>query len=169
MNYYDVGYVVNTHGIKGELKVASKTDFPKQRFAKGSQVYLKTSLKRIPLTVDGCRTQMDLYLIHFKGYDNINDVLFMKHHLLQIDEKAHQQINLKPDQYFYQQIIGLKVVDVQGHPIGTVSNIMKTGANDVWVVSRPGKHELLLPKIKQVIKKVDFSHHQVIVQLMEGM
>ncbi|XIF20269.1 MAG: ribosome maturation factor RimM [Acetilactobacillus jinshanensis] len=169
MHYYDVGYVINTHGIKGELKVASRTDFPKQRFAKVRQLYLKTALKRIPLVVDGCRTQMDLFLLHFKGYDNINDVQFMKHHRLQINEKEHQQINLKPGQYFYQQIIGLTVKDVKGHSIGKIVHIMKTGANDVWVVSRPGKPELLLPKIKQVIKKVDLKHHQITVQLMEGM
>ena len=169
MKYYDVGKIMNTHGIKGEVKVESLTDFPQLRFAKGATLYLKERDHRLCLTVANSRKQMKWVLLRFKGYDNINQVLFMKRHVLQIKQSQQSNQDLKPGQYFYRQIIGLSVFDVKGHRLGRITHIMKTGANDVWVVKRDRQPALLLPKISQVIKKVDLPRHRVVVELMRGM
>lgn len=169
MNYYNVGKVINTHGIKGEVKVASVTDFPQQRFQAGKTLYLKQGSHRLKLRIDGARPQMNLVLLHFKGYSNINEVQFMKGKRLQVSEADMSAKDLKPGEYYFHQILGLDVFDLQGHRLGRIQKIMKTGANDVWVVARHHRKSLLLPKISSVIKQVDLKHHLVKVQLMKGM
>ena len=170
MNYYNVGRIINTHGIKGEVKVVSVTDFPKQRFQAGKILYLDRGPRgRLKLQVDNARPQMNLVLLHFKGYSNINEVQFMKGKRLQVSEADMSAQDLKPGEYYFHQILGLDVFDLQGRHLGKIKNIMKTGANDVWVVARPHQKSLLLPKIKPVIKEVDLGRHLIKVQLMKGM
>ena len=93
----------------------------------------------------------------------------MKGKRLQVSEADMSAQDLKPGEYYFHQILGLDVFDLQGHHLGKIKNIMKTGANDVWVVARPHQKSLLLPKIKPVIKEVDLGHHLIKVQLMKGM
>ncbi|MBT9672852.1 ribosome maturation factor RimM [Secundilactobacillus kimchicus] len=171
--YYNVGKIVNTHGIRGELRIVSTTDFPEERFKKGSQLAVfKTESDSSPLqsvTVASARQHKGFTLLTFKGYDDINAVLPFKGTVLKVDEAQLTDNDLSDGEYYYHQIIGLTVVDQAGNKIGTVKEIMAPGANDVWVVSRPGQSELLLPVIKQVVKKVDLENQQVVVELMEGL
>ncbi|GLB46831.1 ribosome maturation factor RimM [Philodulcilactobacillus myokoensis] len=169
MKYYTIGKIINTHGIKGEVKVASITDFPDQRFKIGNDVYINHNHVDKKLTIDGVRMHQQFILLHFKNYDSINDVELFKQDSLKISEDQLSDQDLKPGEYYYHQIIGLNVVDNDNHHIGVINDIMSTGANDVWVVKRKNKPELLLPKIPQVIKKVDLDNHKVIVVLMKGM
>lgn len=169
MKYYNVGRIINTHGIKGEVKVESLTDFPQKRFKKGQVLYRLAGADRQKMILDGARTQMRFFLLHFKGYDSINDVQAWKRNLLQISADESAKTSLKPGEYYVHQIVGLKVVNEQQKPLGTIMNVIKTGANDVWVVKCPNGKELLLPKIPPVIKKVDLKHHLVTVHLMKGL
>ncbi|GHP12834.1 ribosome maturation factor RimM [Lentilactobacillus fungorum] len=171
MKYYTIGKIVNTQGIKGEVRVISITDFPEKRFKTGNTVYAKTQKKTelIPLIIDGVRRHKGFVLLHFQDYSSINDVLFLKPADLLIDETALSADDLKPGEYYYHQIIGLTVVDVTGQLIGTVKEILSPGANDVWVVKRAGKNDLLLPKIDSVIKRVDLDQQQITVDVPEGL
>ncbi len=171
MDYYNVGKIVNTQGIKGEVRVVSITDFPEQRFQVGKTVYavLEKSEKRIPLKIDGVRKHKGFILLHFDGYQSINDVEFLKPSQLQIDAASLSEDDLKPGEYYYHQIIGLDVYNEQNQLIGQVKEILSPGANDVWVVQRPGKRDLLLPKIDTVIKNVDLTNHRINVEVPEGL
>ena len=170
--YYKVGTIVNTHGIRGELRVVAETDFPKQRFKKGSQLALfKNDQDQKPIgtiTINSARQHKGFILITLAGYDNINDVLKYKGLILKVAEENLSDDDLDAGQYYYHQIIGLNVVTEDGEQLGTIKEIMSPGANDVWVVARPGKDDLLLPVIEQVVKKIDLPAGQVIVELMEG-
>lgn len=171
--YYKVGTIVNTHGIRGELRVIATTDFPEQRFKKGSQLALfknENDTKPVgTITINSSRQHKGFTLITIAGYDNINDVLKYKGMTLKVAEEDLNDNELNDGQYYYHQIIGLKVVTEDGEELGTIKEIMAPGANDVWVVKRPDKDDLLLPVIDQVVKKVDLSAGQVIVELMEGL
>ncbi|CAJ1228211.1 ribosome maturation factor RimM [Levilactobacillus zymae] len=171
MTYYTVGTIVNTHGIKGEVRVIATTDFPQKRFAKGAVLwaFMPNATQPTKLTVATVRQHKQFYLLSFTGYPSINDVEGFKTATLKISEDELQADDLQPGEYYYHQIVGLDVVTVAGDKLGTVKEILSPGANDVWVVQRPGQSDLLLPVIDQVVKDVDLDQHQVTVELMEGL
>lgn len=168
MQYYEVGRIINTHGIHGEVKVMVITDFPEERFAKGVKLSVKLADgQRQELTVENARPQKQFLLVKFQGLDNINDVLAF--HNCTLEVASDQLKPLPAGQYYYHQIIGLAVETVDGQPLGKIKEIMPTGANDVWVVARPKQKDLLLPNIPDVVKKVDLAAGKVTVELMEGL
>lgn len=171
--YYNVGKIVNTHGIHGELRIVSITDFPEKRFKNGSHLAIfKNEFDPVPMqliTVKKARQNKGFTLLTFYDFYDINAVLPFKGTMLKVEDNQLINDNLDAGEYYYHQIIGLTVVDLTGNQIGTVKEIMAPGANDIWVVSRPGQSDLLLPVIKQVVKKVNLKNNQVIIELMEGL
>ena len=159
MNYYEVGKIVNTHGIKGELKIISKTDFPEDRFKPGNILYIRDNGK--------INSYKQFEMITFKGLENINLVENLKGKTLEISEE--QQESLSDGNYYHHQIIGLDVFSEDNNYIGVIKEIMSPGANDVWVVKRKGSSDLLLPAIKDVIKKIDLEQNKVIIELLDGL
>lgn len=167
MEYYNVGKIVNTHGVRGEVRVLATTDFIDERFATGNTLYLQQSGEPLPLKIEQARQHKGFVLVKFAGYDNINDVEKFRDHELMVS--ADDQQPLDDGQYYYHQIIGLDVETTDGQKLGKIKEILSPGANDVWVVERPEKKDLLLPVIDDVIKKVDLDQQLVIVELMEGL
>lgn len=169
MNYYTVGKIVNTHGIRGEVKVIATTDFVDERFVVGNKLYLFLPKQATPLelVIKTHRSHKQFEMLSFEGYDNINLVEKFKQCELKISED--QQAALDDDEYYYHQIIGLKVLDEQHQEIGSIKEILSPGANDVWVVKRNGQKDLLLPAIKDVIKEIDVINGFVIVEVLEGL
>ncbi|WP_127585753.1 ribosome maturation factor RimM [Paenibacillus koleovorans] len=167
--WFNVGIVANTHGIRGELKIVPQTDFPEERFAKGSRLTLTDEGDRttIPVEVESARVHKNVYIIKLKSYDNINDVEKYKGWRLKINEE--QLSDLEEDEYYYHEIVGCRVVSDEGAELGTISEILSPGANHVWVVDRPNGKPLLLPVIDEVILNVDVQEKQVTVHLMEGL
>lgn len=171
MAYYTVGTLVNTHGIKGEVRVVATTDFPEKRFAVGSTLlaFMPGQTQATTLKIKTMRRHKSFYLLSFDGRPSINDVESLKTATLKVTDDALQADDLEPGEYYYHQIVGLDVVTEDGENLGQIKEILSPGANDVWVVARPGQSDLLLPKIDQVIKQVNLDQHQVVVDLMEGL
>ena len=167
MDFYNVGKIVNTHGIRGDVRVMPTTDVVAERFAKGQDLYLQQAGEPLKLTVESARQHKGFILVKFVGYDNINDVQAFRDHELMVSGKDQQP--LEDGQYYYHQIIGLSVKTVDGEELGTIKEILSPGANDVWVVQRDGKKDLLLPVIDDVVKDVDLDAGEVTVELMEGL
>lgn len=165
--YYHVGKIVNTHGIRGEVKVVPITDFADERFKQGASLMIEKGDQMIPVTVEQARPHKGMLLLKLAEYDNINDVETFRNCFLSVAEDDQQP--LEDGAYYYHQIIGLQVETTDGRPLGKIKEIMAPGANDVWVVERPNQKDLLLPVIKDVIKKVDLDEQKVIVELMEGL
>lgn len=167
MEFYNVGKIVNTHGIRGEVRVMPTTDFVEERFKKGQDLYLQKGAEPLKLTVENARQHKGFILVKFVGYDNINDVQNFRDHELMVS--ADDQQPLDDGQYYYHQIIGLPVQTVEGESLGTIKEILSPGANDVWVVQRPNQKDLLLPVIDDVVKEVNLEKQLVTVELMEGL
>jgi len=164
---YRVGNIVNTHSIKGELRVIPITDFPKDRFKSGAKLFLKKNGKTSEVTVESSRPHKSFILLKLKGYDNINDVeQFVKSELFAEGELTSE---LNEGEFLYKQIIGLTVVDKDLGEIGKIAEIMELGSNDVWVVRGTKYKEVLLPYIKDVIKKVDLDNQVVEVEIPDGL
>jgi len=170
-NWYTVGIIVNTHGIKGELKVLSRTDFADIRFAPGSKLRLVDNERGISLDVKitSSREQKNMFVIKLEGFNNINDVEKYKGASLMISEDAMDE--LEEGEYYYHEIIGCQAVTEDGEQLGVITEILSPGANDVWVIERPkgtGK-PILLPVIDDVLLSVDVTEKRVTVRLLEGL
>ena len=167
-DYLNVGKIVNTQGIKGEVRVISKTDFPEERYQKGATLLLFQEKKApIELVVKSHRKHRNFYILSFEGYPNINDVEKYRDGILKVAKDNLAE--LAEDEFYYHQIIGATVYDETGSKLGKIKEILSPGANDVWVVQRPKKKDLLLPYIEGVVTKVDVENQRIDVDIPEGL
>jgi 16S rRNA processing protein RimM len=166
---YNVGKIVNTQGIKGELKVLLQTDFPDVRFQKGSKLILIDAEQKTKLTVEveSGRLQKNVYIVKFVGFNDINQVEKYKGWMIKVG--AADLLELEDDQYYYHEIMGCSVETEAGEALGTITDILTPGANDVWVVTRPAGKPVLLPVIDDVVLQVDVAAKRVKVHMMEGL
>ncbi|MFV9509890.1 ribosome maturation factor RimM [Tepidibacillus sp. LV47] len=170
IQYIKVGKIVNTFGIKGELKVYLHTDFPEQRFQEDNQLYVgkEENPAEYRFTVEKARPYKNIYLLKFKEFDNINQVEKFRGYYLWITKD--QQGNLEEGEYYYHQIIGCIVVTTDGEEIGKVTEILRPGANDVWVVrGKRSKKEFYIPYIDDIVKDVDVINKKIVIEIMEGL
>ncbi|MFX3624632.1 MAG: ribosome maturation factor RimM [Ectobacillus sp.] len=167
--WFNVGKIVNTHGIKGEVRVISRTDFPEERYKAGNLLYIWKEGGKAPIEVKvtSHRTHKSFDLLTFEGYDNVNQVEQFKGSILKVPQE--QLGKLAEGEYYYHEIIGCTVASEEGEEIGKISEILSPGANDVWVVKRPNGKEALIPYIEQVVLKVDVEKKLVTIHVMEGL
>ncbi|MEG0268414.1 MAG: ribosome maturation factor RimM, partial [Carnobacterium sp.] len=165
---YNVGKIVNTQGIKGEVRVISRTDFPDKRYKKGSKLLLdQPGNKMIELIVASHRKHKTFDIVSFENHPNINDVEKYRDGILKIT--AEQLGDLPENEYYLHQIIGLSVQDEEGQELGKVTEVLSPGANDVWIIKRPNGKDLLIPYIEDVVLKVDLENKLVTIHVMEGL
>lgn len=161
-----VGVITTTHGVRGEVKVFPTTDDP-ARFKKLKNVILDTGKEKIDLEIAGVKFFKNMVILKFKGIDDINDVeKYRKKSLFVTRENA---VKLKKDEYFIADLIGLKVRTEEGEDLGELTDVLQTGANDVYVIKQPGGEELLLPAIKDCVKEVDLETGWMCVHLLPGL
>lgn len=167
--WFNVGKLVNTHGIKGEARVVSKTDFAEERYKPGNKLYLfmEGSHTPIELTVKTHRTHKSFDLVSFEGYENINEIEKMKGGLLKVPES--QLSELEEDEFYYHEIIGCTVKTTTGEEIGKVREILTPGANDVWVIKGKSGKDILIPYIADVVIKVDVKEKSILIEPIEGL
>ncbi len=166
--YLNVGKIVNTHGIRGEVRVISQTDFPEERYQKGAKLVLfREGKEPLELTVAGHRKHKNFDLLTFEGYPNINDVEPLRDGILKVSMEDLSE--LEENEFYYHEIIGLTVVEADGTVIGKIKEILSPGANDVWVVQRKGQKDALIPYIESVVKHIDLANEVVTVEIPEGL
>lgn len=169
--YYQVGKIVNTHGIKGEVRVISSTDFKDERYQPGKTLYFFNNDQQrdgIPLVVSHHRTHKQFDLLMFEGHTSINDVEKYKGGLLKVSEE--DRVPLENNEYYFDDIIGCHVQTESGDNVGVITSIITTGANDVWVVkNEANRKEVLIPYIEDVVKNVDIDHQKITIHVIEGL
>lgn len=160
-----VGAITSTHGVRGEVKVFPTTD-DNQRFKKLKECFIEYKGEMIPAKVTGCKFFKNMVILKFEGIDNINDVEQYKKCNLYVD-RAHA-VKLQKDEYFVTDLIGVKVFK-DDEEFGTLTEIIPTGANDVYVIVDRNEKEWLLPAIKECILDVDIKNRTMKVKLLKGM
>ncbi|MCM1121052.1 MAG: ribosome maturation factor RimM [Eubacterium sp.] len=161
-----VGVITQTHGIKGEVKVFPTTD-DAARFKKLKEVIMDNGKERRNMEIEGVKFFKQYAILKFKGYDSINDIEKYKNAKLYVTrDKA---VQLKKDEYFIADLIGLSIVTDEGESFGTMKDVMTTGANDVYIVEREDGTEVLLPAIRECVKKIDMEQGQITVHIMDGL
>lgn len=161
-----IGVITSTHGIKGEVKVFPTTD-DNMRFKKLKECFVEWKDDMIPVKVQGCKFFKNMVILKFKDIEDINSVEKYKQCKLYVDRE--HAVPLEEDEYFMTDLLGIQVVTEEGKELGTLREIIPTGANDVYVVTGKEKKELLLPAIKECILSVDLKKGEMIVRLMKGM
>ena len=165
-DYFRVGVIANTHGIRGEVKVFPTTEDPK-RFKGMKEIILDTGNEKKVLEVASARFFKNMVILKFKGIDSINDIEKYKgRDLLVTRENA---IPLEEGEYYIADILGATVVTEDGETFGVLKDVLTTGANDVYVVELPDHQEVLLPAIKECILDVDLEENVMTVHLMKGL
>jgi 16S rRNA processing protein RimM len=167
--WFNVGKIVNTHGLAGEVRVISRTDFAEQRYQKGNKLYLFSPAGKEPLelTIKTHRQHKNFDLLSFEGYNNINDVEKWKDSLLKVNQT--QLGDLDEGEFYFHEIVGCSVFTVSGERVGEVKEILTPGANDVWVVKGENKSEYLIPYIQDIVKEVNVQEKKIIIEPMEGL
>lgn len=161
-----IGVVTTTHGIHGEVKVFPTTDDVK-RFKKTDEVILITKQGNLTLHVESAKFFKNIVIVKFKEYNDINEVEgFRKCDLMVTRENA---LPLKEGQFYFCDVIGATVVDEDGTVIGTIKDVIETGANNVFSIETQEGKEVLFPVIPQCIRKVDVEAGIVTAHIMKGL
>ena len=129
---FKVGIISSTHGLKGEVKVFPTTDDVK-RFKRLKQVLLDTGKEKLTLEIENVKFFKNMAILKFKGIDSINDVEKYRQKELYVERK--DAVKLNKDEYFIADLIGMDVMDEEGEAIGTLTDVLNTGANDVYVIA----------------------------------
>ena len=161
-----VGIITSTHGVRGEVKVYPTTD-DRRRFRRLKEVVVDTGREKLNLEIEGFKFFKQFVILKFKGLDNINDIEKYRQKSLYVTRK--NAVRLQRDEYFIADLIGLKVQDEDGTELGTVKDVIETGANDVYEVEMADGRSLLLPAIKQCILNVDVENGMMQVHVLEGL
>lgn len=165
-DFFQVGIITAPHGVHGEVKVYPTTD-DVRRFKRLKEIILDMGKERLLLEIESVKFLKQFAILKFKGCDNINDVeSFRQKSLLVPRENA---VRLGRDEYFIADLMGLKVLDEEEKELGTLREVMETGANDVYVIDLEDGRELLLPAIKQCVLAVDVEAGFIKVHVLEGL
>lgn len=163
---FRVGVISNTHGIRGEVKVYPTTDNVR-RFDDLKEVILDTGKEQLNLHVTSVKYFKNMVILKFKEFDNINDIIPYKGmDLLVTRENA---IPLEDGEYYIADIIGSKVITDEDKILGTLTDVLQTSANDVYVVKTKDGKEVLLPSIEECILDRDIENKIVKVHIMKGL
>lgn len=161
-----VGVISSTHGLKGEVKVFPTTDDPR-RFEGLKKVLLDTGKEQIKLEITGVRFFKNQVILKFRGYDHINDI--EKYKGMDLLIAREDAVPLEENENFIADLIDMTVVTDLGETLGTLVDVLQTGANDVYVVETPQKKEILLPAIRDCILSVDVEEKKMVVHVLEGL
>ncbi len=161
--YLAIGRVVRPFGLQGELRVQLLTEYP-QQLVRLRTVYVGPAAE--PWTVESVRLHKDAALLKLTGCDDRAAAEALRGALVQI--ALEDAVPLEEDEYYEHQIVGMTVLEEDGTLLGKVTEIISTGANDVFVVVGP-EGELLLPVIESVILEIDLDADRMVVHLLEGL
>ncbi len=159
-----IGQIGKAHGVRGEVRVVTHTDIP-ERFAWLEAVYVGDKAPTL-VPVESVRFHKNWVLLKLEGYDDRDQVAVLRGQLLQIEQS--QAIPLEEGEYFLFQLDGLSVTTDDGQYLGSITGVIETGANNVFVVNGPDG-EILLPDIEEVVVDIDFDERQMIVHILPGL
>lgn len=165
LEYLNIGQIVNTHGIKGEVKVYPLTDDMK-RFSKLKEIYIESKGDMTKYTVEAVKYQKNMVILKLKGIDTMNDAEKLRQLYLKVGR--WDAVRLPKDTFFICDIVDSEVFDIQGELLGKLTDVIQTGSNDVYIVKTEGA-DLLIPALKSVVKQIDITNKKIVVELPEGL
>jgi 16S rRNA processing protein RimM len=167
MNYFEIGTIVNTQGIKGEVRILPTTDNPK-RFELLENIEVFNKSKSTVYKIESLRYHKQFIVMKLEGIDNMNDAEKLKTYVIKITED--KVMPLDDGEFYIRDLYGINVITLDGENLGTLTDIITAGgANDVYIVSNDSSKDLLIPAIKQCILNVDIVQKIMTVHLLPGL
>lgn len=163
--YIRIGKILKPQGNRGALRVLPLTDFP-ERFQKMQRVRVLTGGTRRELLIENAYPYKKFIIMKFKQVEDMNSAEALKGGYLEVPRE--ELVDLPEDSFYIFDIVGLKVYDSSGKYLGEITDVLQTGANDVYVAENGGK-PLLIPALKQVVRKIDLTGGRMLVELPEGL
>ena len=164
--YFEIGQIVNTSGLKGEIKVKPFTD-DITKFNNFKTIYISIKKELKEFEIEHVRFSKNMVFLKLKGIDTVEDAENYRN--LYIKRKRDKDEKLEEDTYYIVDLLGCKVYTDEQKELGEVVDVFSTGSNDVYVVKDELGKQVLLPAIKDVIKNVDIENRTIIVHLLEGL
>lgn len=164
--FLQVGKIVNTHGVRGEVKVIPLTDDPR-RFEDLNDVFVGTDDKKEVLNIENIKYFKNTVIIKFKESGDMNYAEKLKDMFIYVDRK--NAIKLPEGRYFICDLIGMEVSEIDGNKLGVLVDVLETGSNDVYVVKNKDNKEILIPALKSVLKEVSVENKTMKVELLDGL
>lgn len=160
--YLEIGKVVSTHGLRGELRVDPWCDSP-QFLCQFKTLYLKKGETKLSVS---SRPHKTIAIVKAKGIDTIEEAEKLRGRILYINRS---DARLAPGEYFIQDLMGLDVIDIDtSKSYGKITDVLKTGANDVYQVTDEKKKDYLIPVIDDVVKEIDINGGKVLIKPLKG-
>lgn len=167
MDYVHIGTIKGTHGIKGEVKVESNSDFKSERFKKGNKLYLGYNNTMVGITIHSYRVHNNYDLITFNGIDNINDVLgYIGCNIYVIKSLLPP---LPENEFYFHELIGLDAVTDIGEGIGKVIEVRESPQGALLIIKKPNDSEAIIPFVKAFIRDVDVDKKKITITPIEGL
>ena len=165
-----IGDLVNTHGLRGEVKILSDSDFKEERFIKGNTLLVVDNNKKVLLEVKikSYRTHKNFDLLTFEGLDSIQDVEKYKGCQVAIYRDAARDL-ADEEGYYHAEILACDIYDQENNFVGNVHKIVATPAYDLWYIKRAGLKDLILPFVEAFVEDIDITNKKIVIQLIEGM
>lgn len=165
--FLNIGKIVNTHGVKGEVKVFPLTDDP-SRYEFLKKVYIELDGNKSLYTITSVKYFKETVILKFKEVNDMSMAEGLKNSMIIIDKK--DAVKLPEDSFFIDDIIGCQVTDTDRGTLGIVKEVLQTGSNDVYIVRGSDKYkEVLVPALKTVVNKIDIENKSIEVTLPEGL
>lgn len=164
--YFEIGQIVNTFGVKGMVKVNPFTD-DITRFDKLKKVYICKKASMEEVEIEEVKYHKNMVLLKIKGINDMNQAEKCKGLYLKIHRK--DAIKLPKDTYFIADLLGLEVYTDEGVLLGKVDDIYNTGSNDIYVVKDDLGKQILLPGTKEVLKEISLEKEKIVVHLIKGL
>lgn len=161
-----VGVVSTTHGVKGEVKVFPTTD-DAARFKRLKKAYLDIGKELLPVTIEGVKFFKQMVIVKFKEIGTMDQAALYRNRDILIARK--DAVPLAKDEFFICDLIGLKVITDTGKELGVLSEVLQTGANDVFEISLLDGETVLLPYIDDCVKEISLEEGRVLVHLLPGL
>jgi 16S rRNA processing protein RimM len=161
-----VGRIVGTHGYKGAVKVQSLTDFP-ERFQKSQKLKIKQGETLVELTLETCSSHRELLLMKFQEINSIEEAAQYRNTFINVT--ADELYPLPEGCYYHFQLLGMRVDDLEKGYLGPITEVLETGANDVYIIKSDVYGEILIPAIKEVIREVDVTQRRMLIKLLPGL
>lgn len=165
VDYFEIGFIANTHALRGELKVKPYTNTSK-RFEEIKQILVDFNGELVPYDIENVRYQKDMVLLKLKTIDSIEQAEKLKNHYIKIPRSTAKE--LEEGEYFIADLIGSEVYE-NNELIGILDDIFTAGAGDVYVIKRKGKKDLLLPGLSSVIRNIDLDNKKIDVEIPGGL
>ena len=164
--YFEIGQIVNTFGIKGFVKINPFTD-DLERFEELKSVFVVKNKELIEMQIEEVKFHKHLVLVKFKGIEDIN--MAEKYKGCYIKIKRENARKLPEGTYFIADLIGIKVYDEDGNLLGKVDDIYNNKSTDIYVIKDDLGKQILLPSTKEVIKQIDVDEEKMVVHLIDGL